>query len=322
MKPTITAVLSDIHGNDFALLRCLEDAEQQATAQGAELRVWCLGDLANGPPGSHASLQMFEALGERLEEWLLGNHDLAQLLWWPEIGAAHLPIEAGGRERVRREAMAFVKVESWLNLLADDVPWLESVRLFSPRLWQRWVLSPSWALSRALRGVFLAHGLVAEPNMRHPSNTVRGLFETALEDHLSRAARLLREYSSEPPRLLLTGHTHVPAAWQEEAEGSWQERSVGVGPEVRFPVVEQGEPMWVEMEEGSLWVLNVGSVGHQRTQQPELADSAVYLLLKQDDEHRLQVAYRRVRYDLAAALQEFEQRGCPRWLREQLQQGY
>lgn len=322
MSNPLVAVLSDSHGNSFALHACLDDAQRRAKALGVGLQVWFLGDLVNGPPGSHESLYLFEELGDSLREWLLGNHDLAQLLWWPKSGAPHSPLTQENRATISSEALTFIRLEAWRDLLADDVAWLEPVRLSIPRVWQRWVLAPTLALSRDIEGVFLAHGLAADADMRSHLNTLRGLLDTPLSDHLRSTAQMLRTYSDERIRLLVTGHTHVPMAWREDKSGAWHPVTVGDENNVQIQISMNDDLAWYALDDHDFWVLNVGSVGHQKMRNAALANSGVYLLLKVDSDNQLHVSYRRVRYDLENALKEYERKGCPEWLRFQLQNGF
>jgi predicted phosphodiesterase len=309
----LVAVLSDVHGNDSALQACLADATAEAERMKLPLFYWFLGDLVNGLPGTAACFEMLDRLGDALETILLGNHDLAQLLWWTD-DAGRLRRYAE-RDAVRDEVLwrGYIKEESWIRLLEDDSFRLEAVRTEHAALWRRWVDAPCWSIAHRQASVAAAHGLVANVDPFHPASAMRGLLDDPPEVGLNRACDILQ--AGEPPgiRLLLTGHTHLPAVWLRR-EGRWETRSVGPGAHADF--VYHSEP--APLPEAELCVVNVGSVGMQRD--GVWPDRSAYLLLLVEGEG-LRIAFRRPPYPLNRAITQYRGDGCPDHVLWRLEQG-
>lgn len=307
MTGQLFAVLSDVHGNDLALHACLEDARREAAKRALPLHFWCLGDVVNGLPGVGQCLRLLESLGTSLTEWLLGNHDLAQLLWWPDKNAEPLPRTAEHMLKVTRNAVRFIRSDTELSLLAEDVSALNELRLSKPDLWRRWTSSPTWAWSKEVKGVALVHGLIVELDPYHEGNTTNGLEDTSVVEPLQRMVDLLTVHPERQPRLILCGHTHLATAWSLEGKG-WKHLYVGDGESFDL----KSGTSWYPLDPSAVWVVNVGSVGWQRdgNRRPGAASTAVYVLLEENADKEISISFRAPTYNLGGALREFEDRGA------------
>ena len=314
------AVCSDVHGNHLALQCCLEDARRHATQFKLPLSIWCLGDVSNGMGGTSECLEKLDELADagQLTEWLIGNHDLAQLLWWPDRQREPLERSKENEERIRPEALQFVQEEQDIELLATEAGSLDVLRRFTPELWQRWTTAPAWAGSREVPGIYLAHGLIVDPDPYHPANTTIGLFSGNITERLEAMYRLLAGSANSPLRLVVTGHTHIADAWSRGPQGVWSREIVGTDGTADYYFGEE----WYELSDERTWVLNAGSVGWQKDKLLTGADPAtvVYLLLRAATD-RLAVCFRRPSYDLNAAIDEYRARGIPEAMLDRLRNG-
>jgi hypothetical protein len=308
MPDRLIAMFSDIHGNHHALQCCLADARAQARKLGLPLSFWCLGDVANGLAGVRECMSLLADLRDDLHEWLIGNHDLAQLLWWPIHDQAPLPATPSNRQAVKQQVVGYVRTEEDIELLADDVPFLEDIRQHQPELWRRWVTAPTWTYCRDVAGVTLAHGLVVDLAHDQPYNTTIGLLDPNLIELLSRMISILGQTAEGAPRLVVTGHTHLATVWMRSSADEWESRSVDDHSAYQF-----GDT-WYELDRDAIWVVNVGSVGWQkdgRLRGAWVGSTVVYALLHVSDDQRLSICFRRPTYDLEAALEDYVERGTP-----------
>lgn len=312
LRERLIGILSDVHGNHFALRRCIKDATRAAKRDGLPLEFWVLGDVTNGPCGVYECMEELNALGDRLTEILLGNHDRAQLLWWFQGGeGSPLPVTLENRDAVAREATMFVRDQNERDLLADDVHALESFREAAPDFWTRWVRSPGWTSCATLPGVYLAHGLILERDAQHYANVISSLLNEHAVDRLNLMTSLLMLQDGYRLHMVVIGHTHVADLWYCSAPGCWEH------PEASFS--EGDEIEWTVVDSDGLWVLDVGSVGLQRDWRP---GTAVYGLLRVLDDRVSNFALRRVSFLLPEALRYYRRQGSPTSILRRLEEGY
>lgn len=308
----LIAVLSDAHGNHFALQECIQDATRLAEGFTQPLEFWFLGDLTNGLSGVKECMEQLSRLGQNLTELLLGNHDRAQLLWWFESEASWpLPLTVDNRRAVAQAAFKYIRDQEERDSLAEDVQPLMAFEECDREFWSRWKDSPTWASAAALPGVFLAHGLIVEANTRHYANTISSLLDEKAMDRLNLMANLLVNYGQTRPRLVIHGHTHLVDVWRHPPDKGWEHLPplISTGPEVD----------WCPLDAESLWVLNVGAVGMQRDRRP---GTAVYGLLRISGPQVSDFALRRVSYDLPQALRYYRGNGSSTSVLKRLEQGY
>lgn len=312
MMERLVAVFSDVHGNDAALACVLQDARQQAAACGLPLHYWFLGDIANGLPGVDNALCMLEELSTDLRVWLMGNHDLAQLCWWPQPDQPHLLPSRANRDTLRSEIIRYMRDQHEIDLLMDDLLRLEQIRVEYPTLWQRWAAAPTWTSIQEPSGVFMAHGMIINAQPDHPANTIFGLLDSKMIDLLDHAIKLVGEAHPVPPRLVLLGHTHIATAWTRRGTDQWANHSVGSHDYADFKFGHA----WYALDPDCVWVLNVGSVGWQREGDSgphgrSAAMTGVYLLLHIDAAGGLRCSFRNPAYDLDQALKRYSDLGAP-----------
>ena len=308
----LIGILSDVHGNHFALRKCIEDAIQTSKREGLPLEFWMLGDVSNGLSGVYECMEELNALGDCLTEILLGNHDRAQLLWWFQGGeGSPLPITVETRDAVAREAAMLVRDQNERDCLAEDVSILESFREEAPEFWSRWVHSPGWTRCATLPCVHLAHGLILERSSQHYANVISSLLDEHAIDRLNLMTSILMAQEGCRPQMVVIGHTHLADSWRRSAPGDWAH------PETRFS--ERHEIEWTVVNPEELWVLNVGSVGMQRDRHP---GTAVYGLLRVAHGRVAGFALRRVQFALPEALQHFRRQGSATSILRRLELGY
>jgi diadenosine tetraphosphatase ApaH/serine/threonine PP2A family protein phosphatase len=106
-------------------------------------------------------------------------------------------------------------------------------------------------------------------------------------------------------RLAFCGHTHIPALFRWSTDAGQSADS----PVVRSHEIEPDEP--IELEEGSRYIINAGSVG-----QPRDGDArACYVAY---DPERSVVTYRRVPYDVGTTQRAMALAGLPEFLARRL----
>lgn len=308
----LIAVLSDVHGNNFALRECIQDATRLADRGKQPLEFWFLGDVTNGLSGVKECMEQLSGLGQNLTELLLGNHDRAQLLWWFESEASlPLPLTVDNRRAVAQAAFKYIRDQEERDSLAEDIQPLMAVEEGDCKFWSRWKDSPTWASAAALPGVFLAHGLIVEANTRHYANTVSNLLDEKATDRLNLMANLLVNHGQTQPRLVIHGHTHLADLWRHPPDKVWEHLP---------PLISTGlEVDWCPLDAKSLWVFNVGAVGMQRDRRP---GTAVYGLLQVAGSQVSDIALRRVSYDLSQALRHYRGNGSSTSVLKRLEQGY
>lgn len=288
------AVLSDIHGNWFALLGVLEDAVRHDVQQ-----VWCLGDVVGyGPHGLRCYRELKhlpQAKGISLGAWVAGNHD------WALAGriSAQYPRFNPAAEWALHQSRALT-VEKARDEFLGMCTFLGELPTFS---------SPQV-------GVWLMHGWVTnagqESNVIGHHSYIWDRPEDAWKAERS-WSELGRVASSGPraPGLILAGHTHQPLLWYREGPRAWH------------PVFDEGEdpaspvsgwrgacprcgrecPCCSRRQWDRTVVLpsepvliNPGSVGQPRDGCP----AAAYAILEFEG-YRTRVTFRRVGYDVRAA---------------------
>ena len=135
-------------------------------------------------------------------------------------------------------------------------------------------------LVREIEGATLAHASPA-----HPEEW----------EYLIGAEQGYAAFAAFDTRLCFVGHSHVPACW---AQGSWGHD------------FDSG-PVDMTIAQGNRYIVNVGSVGQPRDNDPR----AAYALWDVDARR---VTVRRVGYDVAATRRKIATAGLPRYLADRL----
>ena len=117
-------------------------------------------------------------------------------------------------------------------------------------------------------------------------------------DYLVSAEDGYAAFSAFATRLCFVGHSHVPGTW---VQGSWGR-------------AHDADAVEVTVEPGCRYIINVGSVGQPRDQDPR----AAWALW---DVEARRVTLHRVSYDIGAAQAKIQAAGLPRFLADRLAQG-
>lgn len=269
------ALISDIHSNFPALEAVFEEI-----AQGDVDEVWCLGDIVGYGPHPN---ECAEAVAERCDLTLLGNHDLA----------------VTGDLDISSFSPAAAEAVNWTrtNMSADNLDFLRSlepsaehggVGLYhaSPRdpIWE-YVLWPDQAAecleAQSCRISFVGHSHVAlffvVPEKGGDTSDLPALAREAGPD---RKAVAEPDFSTEDATAGGSGELDAPL----EARGA-----------------QSGADTKLDLSEGR-WLINPGSVGQPRDGDPR----AAWLEL---DTEAWSATYRRTTYDIdltAAAIADSE----------------
>lgn len=221
------AILSDVHGVTMALDAVLRSAYANGAGQ-----VWCLGDVIGRGPSPEECIERLASLGPiLLPVWLMGNHEA---MWLDETCDASMRASPDAR-----------------RVIADHRRQLETVlvrRTLPPRFRTVWEWSTDACSAPVRNGptIFAVHGGAptadCSPFEVYVDRTPE--VDSLLSFGKARASAL----AVAPPKILLAGHTHVPAAW-EWNRGNPQPRQIPV----RF-----GEQTPVS---GECTYINVGSSG-------------------------------------------------------------
>jgi predicted phosphodiesterase len=130
------------------------------------------------------------------------------------------------------------------------------------------------------QNVFLAHGSPYEPK--------DWLYVLNMDD-------VERSLEAQESRICLVGHSHRPFVAEKTSEGELMIH-----------------PMWVQLTEGSRYVINVGSVGQPRDRDPR----ACYLIIDDD-----MAELRRVEYDIPTTQRKILDAGLPEQLARRIALG-
>ncbi|MBI4493705.1 MAG: metallophosphoesterase family protein [Chloroflexi bacterium] len=232
----------------------------------------------------HSNLAALEAvladLGAVDALWCLGD----SVGYGPEPNACTARLEQAGALAVAgnhdRAAIGRLAIEDFNPLAAAAVRW--TAEQLTPRSRQYLAALPE---RRAEGQWTLVHGSPRVPVLEY-------LFSPAA------AAESFAHFAT---RFCLVGHTHVPIAFA----GGRRVAAEYMGADATLS--------WAEDERR--YILNPGSVGQPRDQDPR----AAYLVL---DTERCQATWRRVEYSIAATQALMAQRGLPRPLAERLSHGW
>jgi predicted phosphodiesterase len=296
------AVLSDIHGNWFALLSVLNDALQEDVDQ-----VWCLGDVAGYGPYSLECYEELRDLERRwhisLGAWVAGNHD------WGLAG--RIPLEDPLFRPEAKWALQQTKM-----LAATD----EEAHCRFGEMCAFLAQSPTFTESPQA-GVWLMHGRVTnneQGNINELSNvTGRGSYIRYVEEDAWKAERsweMMSDLATDEthrPGIILAGHTHEPLLWCRSGSYDWREdppQAAGLSPPAGWlegcPKCGQEGPCRSRRRWEQSIVLprepvliNPGSVGQPRDGCP----AAAYVVLD-FEKYRTQMTFKRVGYQVQATV--------------------
>jgi predicted phosphodiesterase len=285
------AVVSDIHGNWFALRSVLDDAKRQGAQE-----IWCLGDVVGYGPQSWECYQELIGLeaGAQIPvtAWIAGNHD------WGLAGKIPLEFpyfrdEAAWVLRRIRELTPPEALEEMCRFLGERPTFQEASR----------------------PGIWLAHGWVAHTtgSSEERANVVNELsYIWDREDNTWKAKRTWQALGR--PQMILVGHTHQTMLWHRQNGNHWASllgpRQSNLSPPPGWlegcPDCGNG-PCQSRKDWGQSIILpngpvliNPGSVGQPRDGCP----AAAYAILDLDEDGN-QVTFRRVGYNVEATLNNF-----------------
>lgn len=292
------AVLSDIHGNWFALKSVLDDLQRENVGE-----VWCLGDVvgygAQGLECYRELANLEKKAGIPVGAWIAGNHD------WGLAG------------KIPLEFPYFSEVSAWV---------LRQMKLLTPRegleeLSQFLAARPTFQESPR-PGIWLMHGRVGNAAGGPPTDEMRNVVteQSYIWDRPEETWKAERTWEAlKRPWIILTGHTHQAMFWRRQSDGHWQsllEAHSPGKPLLPPPGWPDGCPdcgrdghcrsrrVWgqsIRLPEGPV-LINPGSVGQPRDGCP----AAAYAILDLDAES-LSVTFRRVGYNVRAAIDSLAQ---------------
>ncbi|HXG63432.1 MAG TPA: metallophosphoesterase family protein [Planctomycetota bacterium] len=171
------ALISDIHSNQEALVRVLDDIRSQGINE-----IYCLGDLVGYGPDP-----VFVV--ERAMEWpvvLMGNHDEAVLK------------EAYGFNPVAKAAVAWTRDQLRPGLLSGRGKK------------ERWKFLQNLKLTHEVNGALLVHGSPRDPTMEY-------VLRSDCSDLAGGVPEKIRDIFSRFARLCFAGHTHDPGVITEDS---------------------------------------------------------------------------------------------------------
>jgi len=270
------AVLSDIHSNHLALKAVMNHIEKlESTRQWKISEYWFTGDLLGYGP---QALEVLRIAREKFEtrSWILGNHDA--------LYAGYLLSDL-----VREEAVdAILKNTEQINQDAEMAEWINNVFV---DLHHR----QSLILDSNGDGVTftLAHGCMKDAYHLYVYPWTK---PEILDDYMIIPAKKL--FNGEPyPRVILFGHSHVPALIRY-TDNNFED--------VR--IEEYGKPYAFSPE----WsMINPGSVGQPR----DFDDRAAYAVL---DTAEKTVTFFRVAYEVEDTALDLQKGHYPNRLLAQL----
>jgi predicted phosphodiesterase len=272
------AILSDIHGNFYALRRAIGYARAQNVDS-----FLILGDVVGylGMP--------FEAIAQILEiysqvkasEFVVGNHDLIA------AGEASLRLQLPLTSAAARWSLAWFRRQAVLG---------KNEALVSQ--FQGMVREQStFKLSAVCSELWLMHGVSIEPedqNNRENSSNVFGYDSYVRDDTWEDADRLERSYqfalahtgkSEDSPRIMMGGHSHRAMFWRRSQRGVWTRQPLAeLAREDRPPwhqcprchgdgncrLWNATKPISLRPDEGPVYI-NPGSIGQPRDGCPAAA---------------------------------------------------
>jgi predicted phosphodiesterase len=298
------AVLSDIHGNWFALLNVLNDAVREDVTQ-----IWCLGDVVGYGPHSLECYQELRDVERRrgvsLGAWVAGNHD------WGLAGRISLgPLFRPEAEWVLRQTKMLESRDKEVQRRFDQMCEFLAAR-------------PTFDES-AQAGVWLMHGWVTRneqgeiderANITGDHSYIWGGGEDGWKAERSwKVLSGLATDDTHRPGIILAGHTHQPLLlWRHlgrsDCRSDWRAYPppeedlcplagwLGGCPKCGQDGPCQSRRRWgqsIDLPSDPV-LINPGSVGQPRDGCP----AAAYVILD-FEEHRTRVTFKRLGYDVQA----------------------
>lgn len=198
------ALLADIHGNAPALRAVLEDAKKTGVDE-----LWFLGDVLGYGPLPISCISMLDEWKPAV--WLMGNHDLAALKMWEGTDMGDQAIRylaPGENERL---------VALWhAEQLKVGLP---TERIQKLKGW------PAW--QRVNANVYAAHGAVLSADPHEMENIGPNAYCKPWSLPPDLTLDTIRLDNEELPRLIVVGHTHMPAhgrakQWEKPRRWEWE----------------------------------------------------------------------------------------------------
>ncbi len=261
------ALLADIHGNAPALRAVLEDAKKLGVDE-----LWFLGDVMGYGPLPISCINLLDEWEPTV--WLMGNHDLAALQMWKgtDVGDQAIRYLAPGEDE-RLVALWHAKQ------LEAGLP---------ARRIQKLKECPAW--QRANAGIYAAHGAVLSADPHEAENIGPNAYcnPWSLPPDLM-LDTILRLHDEALPRLIVVGHTHIPAhgrakQWEKPRGWEWE-----AGEELYEPA---GGPKALLENGDRLAMICPGSVGVPRNVKD--TNAAYYAVL---ETVKWTVEFRRIPYN-------------------------
>jgi len=278
------AVVSDIHANAEALKAV--EADVQELRKSEEVLYWCLGDLVGYGPDPIFCLNWLRYRARLGQRWVAGNHD-EWLIREVKVGDEAYASLSCHRDLLLAPEHSglwnWFETELTAALVRDETG--RELRSWAVELWGGLSLSFVHASTQAL----LRRGTYLFPWKRHA-------LDVEFEELHARFGEAIASGSLYTV-CLSCGHTHFPmlVTWQPDQGLALQPITYGR----RIPL----GPGWV--------AFNPGSVGQPRDGDPR----AAYALV---DLEASTVEFRRVAYDVQAAVDRLHQEGYPDTLADRL----
>ena len=258
------AIITDVHSNKPALEAVYTDAKNLFTDE-----FWCLGDVIGYGPWPYQSWLFLKKV-IKPAIWLPGNHELGLI----RPNSSYCQGDAKTIIDLQR-----VLLEKYYPSIFEEIEQLTKKHVVMPR-----------------DGIFLSHGLFDE----------RDVFKslTSYIDNIYRKQHLVEDVieklhqSNSSPKLLVSGHTHIPTIW---------ERQYNVKRDKHFwsSLDAKGEIPISDLNHGATYI-NPGSVGQPRDGNL----LASYCILSIDGE-KLSVLFRKVSYPVELTRISMENQGYP-----------
>jgi predicted phosphodiesterase len=120
------------------------------------------------------------------------------------------------------------------------------------------------------------------------------------DEYLVNIPEAAESFSYQPSQLVFFGHTHLQGGFEWQRKKTW-----------RIPLDAAMEPALLQLDSGSAYLINPGSVGQPRDENPE----AAFLIF---DSTEQTVVYRRTPYDIETAQAKIRKAGLPGVLADRL----
>ena len=275
-------ILSDIHANFVALETVMADAADRFDA------IWCLGDVVGYGPAPNECVDLVQAQADLC---VIGNHD------WAVLGRAGLDIDHFNP--LARAAVFWTqsqlseKSRAYLDSLPAEPLEPEGLTGADP--------SSSGAWHRSDKAsVLITHASPREP----------------VSEYVQSAAIALENFAHFETKMCLVGHTHMPAIYRWRLRENrdlypMHGRKNGTPVTVDFLIPHEGQCIQLDLTGQERLILNPGSVGQPRDNDPR----AAYALLDLD---ALTWEQRRVAYPVDLTQSQMRVAKLPRRLIDRL----